>query len=101
MEGKKRDEKQILSHMIGAGISGCITECIVLPVDTLKTRLMVDSTAPVSVKSLTNAIHTLRGEGTRSFFRGLTPGLHRQLVFASSRIGLYDPVMILRLKSLL
>lgn len=31
-------------------------------------------------------------EGVSSLFKGLTAGLQRQMVFASLRIGLYEPV---------
>jgi len=33
-----------------------------------------------------------REEGTRSLYKGLVPGIHRQMCFASIRIGLYDNV---------
>ncbi len=96
MKRTKNGKEHVLGHMLGAGISGCITECIVLPVDTIKTRLMIDASAPVSIKALKNATSTLWAEGGSAFFRGLTPGLHRQIVFASTRIGLYDPVRFAR-----
>jgi solute carrier family 25 uncoupling protein 8/9 len=34
----------------------------------------------------------LAEEGVGSLFKGLTAGLQRQMVFASLRIGLYEPV---------
>jgi solute carrier family 25 uncoupling protein 8/9 len=34
----------------------------------------------------------IRNEGIRSLYGGISPGLQRQCVFASIRIGLYDPV---------
>lgn len=41
-------------------------------------------------------IHCIRTmaaeEGTSSLFKGLSAGLQRQMVFASLRIGLYEPV---------
>jgi len=80
--------------MMCAGVSGCVTEGIALPVDTIKTRLMINSSESVSIKALVNAVKTLRKEGGGSFFKGLIPGFHRQILFASVRIGLYDPVLI-------
>ena len=32
-------------------------------------------------------------EGFTSLYRGLVPGIQRQLVFASLRIGLFDPIL--------
>jgi len=44
-------------------------------------------------RGMTGTIATMcREEGPRSLYSGLAPGLHRQLVFASIRIGLYDDV---------
>lgn len=40
-----------------------------------------------------NCVKTvIREEGVSSLFKGLTAGLQRQMVFASLRIGLYEPV---------
>lgn len=33
-----------------------------------------------------------RNEGVKSLYGGIAPGLQRQCVFASIRVGLYDPV---------
>lgn len=33
-----------------------------------------------------------REEGTMSLWRGIVPGLHRQVLFGGLRIGLYEPV---------
>jgi solute carrier family 25 uncoupling protein 8/9 len=88
--------KNILKHMGCAGFSGCLTECIVIPFDTTKARLMMDETFNGSFpKHLKKIVGKLQKEGLRAFFKGLTPGLHRQIVFASTRIGLYDPVTFL------
>lgn len=93
-KGANRKESTA-KYMIGAGLSGCITECFVLPVDTLKARLMMDeSRAGSFLKNIKTAASKLHKEGGfRSFFKGLSPGLHRQIVFASTRIGLYEPVL--------
>ena len=89
----RKENRHLLKHMVCAGLSGCITECIAMPIDTIKTRLMMDATRSVSfTKTLRPVVSALWKEGIRSFFKGLTPGLHRQIVFASTRIGLYDPV---------
>lgn len=37
-------------------------------------------------------ITMVRTEGARSLYNGLVAGLHRQMSFASVRIGLYDSV---------
>lgn len=93
MEGTSERTWRTAKHMLCAGLSGCITECLVLPIDTVKTRLMVDATETGSFNiALKSTVKSLWSEGGRSFFKGLAPGLQRQIVFASTRIGLYDPV---------
>jgi len=85
--------KKVLKHMACAGLSGCLTECIVIPFDTTKARLMMDESFKGSFpKHLQKVVGKLWKEGPRAFFKGLVPGLHRQIVFTSTRIGLYDPV---------
>ena len=37
-------------------------------------------------------ITVAKTDGFRSLYKGLVPGIHRQLCFASIRIGLYDTV---------
>jgi len=95
MAEAKTDINTYLKYMACAGISGSITECIALPADTIKARLMLDTTKGIPfIKACRGAFNELLNEGYRSFFKGLTPGIHRQLVFASVRIGLYDPVFL-------
>ena len=95
MEDSKIKMNAMAKHMICAGLSGCITECIALPIDTIKTRLMMDaSRSSPFVKTLNKAVSRLWKEGVKSFFKGLSPGIHRQILFASTRIGLYDPVTL-------
>jgi hypothetical protein len=81
-----------LRSMMCAAASGCISEVVALPFDTLKTTLMVDSKSRVTFQAIRIALNNLHRDGWEYFFKGLSPGLHRQLVFASIRIGLYEPV---------
>lgn len=64
-----------------------------------KVRLQIG--APVSMGSANSVVYqglfgTLFGmvkhEGFKSLYGGIVPGLQRQCVFASIRIGLYEPV---------
>ena len=93
MEERGKGKEHALRKMLCSGFAGCVTECVALPIDTIKTRLMVDSSSSVSVNAIKEATRKLLGEGFGSFFKGLSPGLHRQIVFASTRIGLFEPVI--------
>ena len=67
-----------------------------IPLDTAKVRLQLQKAGPNEAPKYTGMMHCLRTiiaeEGVGSLFQGLGAGLQRQIVFASLRIGLYEPV---------
>ncbi len=76
-----------------------------LPFDTAKVRLQIRNSAvggaapavPVAGGQATGGlfstlVHIGKTEGVTSLFKGLTPGIHRQLLFGSIRLGSYEPV---------
>lgn len=78
--------------MLTGGISGCIAEIATIPLDTAKVRLQVQSNQG-KYRGLLHCVRTMAAEeGVLSLFKGLNAGLQRQMVFASLRIGLYEPV---------
>lgn len=68
---------------------------VTIPLDTAKVRLQLQNTAS-GEKMYTNVFQCMgkiaKDEGVVSLWRGLTPGILRQMVFSSIRIGLYEPV---------
>ncbi|XP_026995366.1 mitochondrial uncoupling protein 2-like [Tachysurus fulvidraco] len=82
----------------GAGTAACIADLVTFPLDTAKVRLqiqgeskLVPGAATVKYRGVLGTITTMvRTEGARSLYNGLVAGLHRQMSFASVRIGLYD-----------
>lgn len=102
---------------ISAGVGGCIAELLTLPLDTAKVRLQIRNVmAPSWAKSMRLLVNgdfvhlsslppkppgMLRTmnmivvhEGAKKLFSGLVPGLHRQMCFASIRIGFYDDMKL-------
>ena len=78
--------------MLSGGVAGSIAEILTIPLDTAKVRLQVQS-AGGKYTGMLHCIRTMAAEeGVSSLFKGLTAGLQRQMVFASLRIGLYEPV---------
>ena len=72
-----------------------------LPIDTTKVRLQLlrkGSTAsaaagappPLGMLGMMRSI--AREEGARALYKGMWPAMHRQLLFASLRVGLYGQV---------
>ncbi|CAD8198655.1 unnamed protein product [Paramecium octaurelia] len=82
--------------MITGGIAGSVAEAITIPIDTAKVRLQIQKPDANGKYRYHGLLHTTRQiyseEGVSSLFKGLSAGIQRQLVFASIRIGLYEPM---------
>eukprot|EP01026_Neomeris_dumetosa_P014160 TRINITY_DN1508_c0_g1_i12.p1 TRINITY_DN1508_c0_g1~~TRINITY_DN1508_c0_g1_i12.p1 ORF type:complete len:298 (+),score=29.93 TRINITY_DN1508_c0_g1_i12:85-978(+) len=75
-----------------SAISACTAEITTLPIDTAKVRLQIQ-TGSSKYRGLLGTISTIaREEGLPALWKGLTPGLHRQVLYGGLRIGLYEPV---------
>lgn len=77
-----------------SAIAASTAEIVSLPLDTAKVRLQLQpkSSAP-KYKGLFGTCLTVgREEGISALWKGLGPGLHRQVLFGGLRIGLYEPV---------
>lgn len=77
-----------------AGLGACIAEIVTLPIDTAKVRLQLlkKSGAAPSLGMLGMVRNIALNEGTLALYKGFWPAIHRQLVFASLRVGLYGQV---------
>ncbi|XP_034723318.1 mitochondrial uncoupling protein 2-like [Etheostoma cragini] len=84
--------------IFSAGAAGCVAELVTFPLDTAKVRLQIQGESKSALKGqrmkyrgVFGTIFTMvKTEGPRSLYNGLVAGLHRQMGFASVRIGLYD-----------
>uniref|UniRef100_A0A3B3UHR2 Dicarboxylate carrier UCP2 n=1 Tax=Poecilia latipinna TaxID=48699 RepID=A0A3B3UHR2_9TELE len=77
--------------IFSAGIAGCVADLVTFPLDTAKVRLQ-----KATYRGVFGTIITIvRAEGPRNLYNGLLAGLHRQMCFASVRIGLYDTMKLL------
>lgn len=77
-----------------AGISGALAQFVVNPLETVKVRLQNEGTAIVKkYKSFLNGFRVIYiEEGFKGLWKGTTPALTRELVYTSSRMGLYKPI---------
>ena len=81
-----------LAFLIG-GVSGCLSTCVVQPIDMLKVRIQLKSEAlgkgakisPIGV--LRDIINS--GEGLLYFYKGLDSALMRQITYTMPRLGIY------------
>ena len=86
-----------------AGLGASIAEVCTLPVDTAKVRLQLlrraaagAAGAPPPALGMLGMVRAIaRAEGVPALFAGLAPALHRQLVNASLRVGLYGQISAL------
>lgn len=77
------------------GAAASIAEFATLPIDTAKVRLQLARSAGAGsvTESMIGTMRTIvADEGVRGLFKGLAPAIHRQLVFATLRIGLYAEI---------
>uniref|UniRef100_A0A3B3UGH6 Dicarboxylate carrier UCP2 n=1 Tax=Poecilia latipinna TaxID=48699 RepID=A0A3B3UGH6_9TELE len=82
--------------IFSAGIAGCVADLVTFPLDTAKVRLQVTKSIKATYRGVFGTIITIvRAEGPRNLYNGLLAGLHRQMCFASVRIGLYDTMKLL------
>ncbi|CAN9514526.1 unnamed protein product [Ophioblennius macclurei] len=84
--------------IFSAGTAGCVADLVTFPLDTAKVRLQVQGESGLAPKGqraryrgvLGTILTIVKTEGPHSLYSGLVAGLHRQMCFASVRIGLYD-----------
>ncbi|GBF87431.1 mitochondrial uncoupling 1-like protein [Raphidocelis subcapitata] len=75
-----------------SAVAACTAEIMTLPLDTAKVRLQLQGGGN-KYKGLLGTCATIaREEGATALWKGLEPGLHRQVVYGGLRIGLYEPV---------
>jgi solute carrier family 25 (mitochondrial uncoupling protein), member 8/9 len=88
----------VAKNLFAAGSAACIAEIVSLPLDTAKVRLQLQGAGikagePVKYTNIMQTVRTIAvEEGPQALWKGLAPGLLRQMVFATLRIGLYEPV---------
>eukprot|EP01134_Creolimax_fragrantissima_P000069 CFRG0069T1 len=80
-------------------IASWVGEATTIPAETIKVRLQnqrsLSTAAPGTIhyRGIVHASYVIpRQEGVRVLFRGLESGLLRQTVFATLRLGLYNPI---------
>lgn len=78
------------------GVAASIAEAVTIPLDTAKVRMQIQSksaSGEVMYRNVFQCIGRITAEeGGSALWKGLAPGILRQMVFASIRIGMYEPV---------
>lgn len=71
-------------------LSGCIATCCIQPIDMVKVRIQLGAAEGGATNPLTISRNMLANEGVAAFYKGLSAGLTRQVVYTGARLGLYD-----------
>ncbi|GAQ86261.1 Mitochondrial oxidative phosphorylation uncoupling protein [Klebsormidium nitens] len=92
----------VLQNFAASAIAACTAEVTTLPIDTAKVRLQLQGKAiageggklaELKYRGLLGTVGTVaKEEGVGALWKGVVPGLHRQVLFGGLRIGLYEPV---------
>lgn len=67
-----------------SGISGCLAWCLAHPFENIKNRI-------VKAPPHTPLSQTIRETAKSGFYKGLSGGIYRQIVYATVRLGCYEP----------
>lgn len=78
--------------LVCAGLGGCVAEILTLPFDTMKVRLQLSQKGGAGHYNglIDCGRQMVKQEGVKSLYKGLTPGIHRQLVYCSLRVALFE-----------
>jgi len=75
---------------VTGSISGCFATCCIQPIDMVKVRIQLGAAEGGSTNPVEITKNMMREEGMGAFYRGLTAGLTRQVLYTGARLGLYD-----------
>merc|ERR1712050_310758 len=79
--------------LVTGALAGMTATTCTQPLDTLKVRVQVAAASGKSVSPFTVASQTVRNEGALVFYKGLSAGLMRQVIYTGGRFGLFDTLM--------
>lgn len=75
---------------VTGSISGCFATCCIQPIDMVKVRIQLGAAEGGSTNPFTISSTMLKEEGIGGFYKGLSAGLTRQVLYTGARLGLYD-----------
>lgn len=76
-------------------MSGCVATCCIQPVDMVKVRIQLGAAEGGATSPLAITRQMLADEGVGAFYKGLSAGLFRQVVYTGARLGLYDQFTVM------
>lgn len=80
------------SLFCSSAAAASIGEIVSIPIDTAKVRLQLQHSGGKYHGTFSTMRAVAKEEGLASLWKGLVPGLHRQVVMGGLRIATYDPI---------
>lgn len=75
---------------VTGSIAGCAATCCIQPIDMIKVRIQLGAAEGGSTNPMQIASTMMKEEGVGGFYKGLSAGLTRQVLYTGARLGLYD-----------
>jgi len=75
---------------VTGSLAGCSATVCIQPIDMVKVRIQLGAAEGGSTNPFTIAGDMMKNEGMGGFYKGLSAGLLRQVVYTGARLGLYD-----------
>jgi len=75
---------------VTGSLSGMFATCCIQPIDMVKVRIQLGAAEGGSTSPVAIARTMLKEDGITGFYKGLSAGLTRQVVYTGARLGLYD-----------
>uniref|UniRef100_A0A1I7ZYH8 ADP/ATP translocase n=2 Tax=Steinernema glaseri TaxID=37863 RepID=A0A1I7ZYH8_9BILA len=101
VDHKKQYSRFLVGNVVGGGLSGVVTYCIIYPLDFIRTRLAIDMGKGAS-REFTGFIDCSRKivkvDGVVGLYRGFYPSLQYIFIFRSVYFGLFDSGKVLLAK---
>jgi len=102
MSASEVERKPMLNPFVGqlcaSAFSASFAEFCTIPLDTAKVRLQLQASGSAGggapkYRGMLGTMRTVAAEeGMAALWKGITPGIHRQVLFGGLRIGMYEPV---------
>ena len=92
------ERTSFVGNLAASAFSASFAEACTIPIDTAKVRLQLQGAAtaggakPKYSGMVGTMVTVAKEEGVGALWKGITPGIHRQVLFGGLRIGLYEPI---------
>ena len=89
------ENKSVVKGLVYGGVSSCVAECVTMPADVVKTRLMGAAGGPRGYAGVLDAFATIvRTEGVLALYKGFVPIVVRKVLWCSAFFLCYERLRV-------